>query len=718
MGRAGRKREGRIIILLAEGKEEGSYNTSLSKKKNIYKTIQNSAKSLKFYPHNPPMMPKDHRPKCHEMFISVNGELNDATASKAVDSASEVEEDDGEETTSKKKKSKAQPQKKTKKSLDVEQKELEIQSEESNDTAAIEIKKTKPKSTKKLKAIDEPILLDDDTQTENKTVSTLKPSVTKNATTVKQTKLENFISNDKKMVTAKPLQQVNLMNPTTSNKSKENLLNSNTIASTLKKPLVKETTNACFVSNLPDAKLFGNINRITSETFDKIKLDELVKQWRSDEDDFLFRVDTASVSANTSLNYLNESEMESNLNKYQKCFDQFQSNVSCCEETDCEEETVEDRMETEYQDVVVDDELFEDDLIKNMDFDAIGKTGVVQDVIENAEEVEMKSIVNDTLSYDDCQMILNQVANNRVEAVSSLKTINSIKSNKALGTTSNKESNLEVINFFGAKLEDIFNSSDDADDYFEEPDNKQSCKTDVNIEKSKPENVNNSDDDDKDILNHLLLCDKILENIQCFENSEPDSDRKRIESMQKDFEDKSKGKFKFGEDKIISKDTKPGIEREFSTFKQSPLILQKRSTSTPLGKLISFNNKMKESVEAASNDFPDKLNTQKKQNKSICSLNDALNQASESKNTNTSSNIVQDNQIIFDMNIDMIADLFNDDDDEDENNSKSVSPPDIITDSVIVDSFVNEKSKNLMRIEPKQVAVVKPLNFKNDDSGK
>ena len=129
MGRTGRKREGRIIILLTEGKEEGSYSTSLSKKKNIYKTIQNSAKNLKFYQNNPPMMPKDHKPKCHQMFITVNDDLNDVAVSKTIESNSETEEVNDEDadvaTTSKSKK----PKSKTNKlaiSLDDEENLFEI----------------------------------------------------------------------------------------------------------------------------------------------------------------------------------------------------------------------------------------------------------------------------------------------------------------------------------------------------------------------------------------------------------------------------------------------------------------------------------------------------------------------------------------------------------------------------------------------------------------
>lgn len=74
MGRTGRKRAGRIIILLTEGKEEASYNKSLASKKTIYKTILNGSKNLKFYQNNPLMLPKGHKPTCQKMFITLQEE--------------------------------------------------------------------------------------------------------------------------------------------------------------------------------------------------------------------------------------------------------------------------------------------------------------------------------------------------------------------------------------------------------------------------------------------------------------------------------------------------------------------------------------------------------------------------------------------------------------------------------------------------------------------
>ncbi|CAL1527140.1 unnamed protein product, partial [Lymnaea stagnalis] len=72
MGRTGRKREGRIVMLVTEGKEEQIYNQSQCSKRSIHKAILNGARSLHFYPNNPRMVPSSIHPKCHKMFITVS----------------------------------------------------------------------------------------------------------------------------------------------------------------------------------------------------------------------------------------------------------------------------------------------------------------------------------------------------------------------------------------------------------------------------------------------------------------------------------------------------------------------------------------------------------------------------------------------------------------------------------------------------------------------
>ncbi|XP_053374788.1 Fanconi anemia group M protein-like [Mercenaria mercenaria] len=71
MGRTGRKREGRIVMLVTQGKEEQIYNQSQYSKKSIHKAILNGAKSLHFYQHSPRMVPENLTPSCHKMHITV-----------------------------------------------------------------------------------------------------------------------------------------------------------------------------------------------------------------------------------------------------------------------------------------------------------------------------------------------------------------------------------------------------------------------------------------------------------------------------------------------------------------------------------------------------------------------------------------------------------------------------------------------------------------------
>jgi len=69
MGRTGRKREGHIIVLVAAGREEQSYQASLAKKKSMYRIIMNGSRSFRFYANNPVMIPAGLEPRCHRLFI-------------------------------------------------------------------------------------------------------------------------------------------------------------------------------------------------------------------------------------------------------------------------------------------------------------------------------------------------------------------------------------------------------------------------------------------------------------------------------------------------------------------------------------------------------------------------------------------------------------------------------------------------------------------------
>ncbi|XP_072193468.1 Fanconi anemia group M protein [Excalfactoria chinensis] len=69
MGRTGRQRQGRVVVILAEGREERTYNQSQSNKRSIQKAISGN-KMLHFYQHSPRMIPEGINPELHRMFIT------------------------------------------------------------------------------------------------------------------------------------------------------------------------------------------------------------------------------------------------------------------------------------------------------------------------------------------------------------------------------------------------------------------------------------------------------------------------------------------------------------------------------------------------------------------------------------------------------------------------------------------------------------------------
>ncbi|XP_015282137.1 PREDICTED: Fanconi anemia group M protein [Gekko japonicus] len=69
MGRTGRKRQGRIVVILSEGREERTYNQSQSNKRSLLKAISEN-KVLRLYQHSPRMIPEGVNPKMHRMLIT------------------------------------------------------------------------------------------------------------------------------------------------------------------------------------------------------------------------------------------------------------------------------------------------------------------------------------------------------------------------------------------------------------------------------------------------------------------------------------------------------------------------------------------------------------------------------------------------------------------------------------------------------------------------
>ena len=68
MGRTGRKRDGRVVVLLTEGKEEAKYKTSVYQQKAINKDLEDMGRFESALATNVPrMVPRGLNPKCHKM---------------------------------------------------------------------------------------------------------------------------------------------------------------------------------------------------------------------------------------------------------------------------------------------------------------------------------------------------------------------------------------------------------------------------------------------------------------------------------------------------------------------------------------------------------------------------------------------------------------------------------------------------------------------------
>ncbi|MED6233757.1 hypothetical protein ATANTOWER_016244, partial [Ataeniobius toweri] len=70
MGRTGRKRRGRIVVILTEGREERTYNQSQSNKRSVYKSITSNKNGFCMYPNSPRMLPEGLNPQLHKMHIT------------------------------------------------------------------------------------------------------------------------------------------------------------------------------------------------------------------------------------------------------------------------------------------------------------------------------------------------------------------------------------------------------------------------------------------------------------------------------------------------------------------------------------------------------------------------------------------------------------------------------------------------------------------------
>ncbi|KAI9144812.1 hypothetical protein BKA69DRAFT_744589 [Paraphysoderma sedebokerense] len=71
MGRTGRKREGRVCVLLTEGKEVESFKRSQFSYKDVQKAIIQQDKTFELYRENPMLLPRGYRPVCVKMEMSI-----------------------------------------------------------------------------------------------------------------------------------------------------------------------------------------------------------------------------------------------------------------------------------------------------------------------------------------------------------------------------------------------------------------------------------------------------------------------------------------------------------------------------------------------------------------------------------------------------------------------------------------------------------------------
>ncbi|XP_068110258.1 Fanconi anemia group M protein [Hyperolius riggenbachi] len=70
MGRTGRKRQGRIVVILCQGREERTYNQSQSNKRSIYKAIMGNNSVFHLNQASPRMVPEGLNPTVHKMYIT------------------------------------------------------------------------------------------------------------------------------------------------------------------------------------------------------------------------------------------------------------------------------------------------------------------------------------------------------------------------------------------------------------------------------------------------------------------------------------------------------------------------------------------------------------------------------------------------------------------------------------------------------------------------
>ena len=72
----GRKRNGRIVMLMTEGKEQETYKRSQSTRRSIFRAIVTHADRLQMYQHNPRLVPMRYTPQLKLVHIITNDYVN------------------------------------------------------------------------------------------------------------------------------------------------------------------------------------------------------------------------------------------------------------------------------------------------------------------------------------------------------------------------------------------------------------------------------------------------------------------------------------------------------------------------------------------------------------------------------------------------------------------------------------------------------------------
>ena len=87
MGRTGRKREGRVIVLLTEGKQEAIYNSAIYSKNSIKKALLDKNRLIPYLFRAPRMVPKGINPVCHKMELKPQATFVGKKAAKRLKSS-------------------------------------------------------------------------------------------------------------------------------------------------------------------------------------------------------------------------------------------------------------------------------------------------------------------------------------------------------------------------------------------------------------------------------------------------------------------------------------------------------------------------------------------------------------------------------------------------------------------------------------------------------